>query len=643
MMRFEALVLERDERAALSALGRLGAVQLEPSFPNRDLPLLGASERREEKARCDRILSRVADLQRSLNIVLEPGSSEGIALDAAEPCLAQWENRVGQWARQREQCQRRLFELQGLSDQIAPFQSLDLPLEAPSSASFLHFVTGSLPAGVVDILVLPGTATVFPFCAPARGRQPIVAVSLSAFSASLETALQEAGFEERPLPVEPGRSTGTLFAAIERERRELDKELLKLDEERRRMADAVAVALPTIQNAVVAERRLLEAEEINGHTAASVLITGWIPKEAVPVVERALQTSTQASCVVNAHGPDACAEQEIPVLLRASGWTAPFQTLLTAYGFPGYRDVVPTAFVAASYPVMFGMMFGDVGHGLVLALAGAGLRFFRPKQFREAAVLLLVNGLSSMVFGMVYGSYFGAPALKTHALWHDPLECEPIALMLGAIAVGVVLMSTGLLLNIINRLRRGEFVAGLLDKFGLAGLVFYWGTLSTLALGYTRGQKWSAWSVGCFLIAPLACWVLREPLEQSGRHRANNRPDTSSWAATVAESLVGAFEGVLLYLANTVSFVRLAAYAMSHAALLLATFALADQVRSLTPGGAALATAVVIVGNVLALVLEGIVAAVQALRLEYYEFFGKFFSGEGRPFKPFSLVTEMSA
>jgi V/A-type H+-transporting ATPase subunit I len=103
----------------------------------------------------------------------------------------------------------------------------------------------------------------------------------------------------------------------------------------------------------------------------------------------------------------------------------------------------------------------------------------------------------------------------------------------------------------------------------------------------------------------------------------------------LAESLVGAFEAVLSYLANTVSFVRLAAYALSHAALLMAAFMLAAEVQRASLAGSVL---IIIIGNLVAIVLEGVIASVQALRLEYYEFFGKFFSGAGQAFKPFQLT-----
>jgi len=137
---------------------------------------------------------------------------------------------------------------------------------------------------------------------------------------------------------------------------------------------------------------------------------------------------------------------------------------------------------------------------------------------------------------------------------------------------------------------------------------------------------------------------VKEPLAHViARERRQHGEQSGSMAAAIMESLVGTFEGVLSYLANTISFVRLAAYAMSHAALLVAAFMLAAQVQGLPFGGGLASIVVIILGNAIAIILEGIIASVQALRLEYYEFFGKFFSGGGQPFEPFRLAREAGA
>ena len=137
---------------------------------------------------------------------------------------------------------------------------------------------------------------------------------------------------------------------------------------------------------------------------------------------------------------------------------------------------------------------------------------------------------------------------------------------------------------------------------------------------------------------PLLAVTLKEPIQYALSKHAGHQPHSENFFMAVIESMIEAFEAVLSYLANTISFVRLAAYAMSHAAILMATFAVADEVIKAPGVGGILYVIIVIGGNAIALVLEGVVVAVQVLRLEYYEFFGKFFSGNGLPFRPFSFL-----
>jgi V/A-type H+-transporting ATPase subunit I len=200
------------------------------------------------------------------------------------------------------------------------------------------------------------------------------------------------------------------------------------------------------------------------------------------------------------------------------------------------------------------------------------------------------------------------------------------------------MISLGLVLNIFNRFRQGDLVGGLLDKFGVAGAFFYWGAL----LLFTRSASVHAaglWTPALWMMAALVtAWMLKAPAQMwRDRHLQPAVSTEGGMSTAILESFVGAFEGLLSYFANTVSFVRLAAYAMSHAALLLATFMIADDLKHFSFCGTFLSILAAILGNVVAIVLEGIVASVQALRLEYYEFFGKFFAGCGQPFQPFRL------
>ena len=205
------------------------------------------------------------------------------------------------------------------------------------------------------------------------------------------------------------------------------------------------------------------------------------------------------------------------------------------------------------------------------------------------------------------------------------------------IGIGIGLMSLGLVLNVINQVRRGHLLSGVLDKFGMAGLVFYWGAL-VLILKPAAIQSRGLGAGILFLLLPVLGWMLKEPVEVLRAHRARPAAAGGSLSACFMESLLEVFEGLMSYFSNTISFVRLAAYAMSHSALLLAAFMLAEQIKHVPAAGGLLSVLVIVLGNLVAIVLEGIVAAVQALRLEYYEFFSKFYSGNGQPFQPFSLA-----
>ena len=157
---------------------------------------------------------------------------------------------------------------------------------------------------------------------------------------------------------------------------------------------------------------------------------------------------------------------------------------------------------------------------LVLAVCGLIALFAgRSEKVRDVGLLLLFGGSSSIIFGVVYGSYFGIEVFKKYALWHDPLEGDPMRLMYGAIGIGIIMISLGLILNVINRFRRGDVIGAILDKFGLVGLLFYWGTLVLLMNGAAiQSRGLMGVSVVLFLVVPIVGWSLKEPIEHFLSH-----------------------------------------------------------------------------------------------------------------------------
>ncbi len=346
-------------------------------------------------------------------------------------------------------------------------------------------------------------------------------------------------------------------------------------------------------------------------------LVGWTPEAELPALAERL-AGVGAAVVPLPMPPWA----DPPTLLRPVRPTRAFQPLVETYGAARYADVDPTPFAALSFVLMFGMMFGDVGHGLALAALGLALRRARrPAGYRAAWPLLAACGLSGALFGLLYGEAFGPTGLVP-ALWLDPLE-EPVPLLVAALAVGAVLLGASYALGTVNRFRESGPAAALLAPSGVAGfLVFAGGGLALVGLYW---ESWPAAAAGAFLAALGALLLGLGFMAEAGRG-----------GAAVAQATVEVVDAVVRVGASAVSFTRLAAFGLMHGAVAAVVLQGSSALAGSWAGWTA-AVSVLVVGNIFAFALEALVAAVQALRLEYYELFSRIFAGEGRPFSPWHI------
>jgi len=646
MQRLSVVVLERDEYAVVRGLGHLGAVHLVRQPAGPETAPQAPPDHTAELARCDRLVGRIETLRPSLGLeAAAPPSAEPppTGLDEADRQLKQIEARAADVLSRRQATQQRWGQAAERLEQATAYEGLHLPMQEFGGASFLHFATGSLPAGSLEDLQKALGENVVLLALPQReGRRHVIAITSRKGQYALETALGHVGFRHDALPLGEGETVERLAARTREEESQAAAALADAADAVRAAGEQSAQVLVDLQYAVTQERLILEAEQNFPRTEATVLITGWVPASDLPRVRQHLREITSGRCAAEVVDAGGVPEHEVPILLRHPRILRPFGMLMANYGLPAYRELEPTLFVAISYVLMFGMMFSDVGHGLVVGLAGLALLLKgRTVWIRDAGQLMLYLGLSSVGFGIYDGSYFGVTEIGGHTLGHDPLRNNPAMLMVAAVAFGVLLMSLGLVLNIINRWRHGDLLGALMGRFGLAGVAFYWGCLGLLLyVGVLKAGEVPWWAVVAIIGVPLLAVAVKGPLhfilaKRRAEHEGGH--GEGGLGEAIAESAVEALEAVLGYLANTISFVRLAAYAMSHAAVLMAAFAIAEQFENGLPGGlgTVLGVGVIVLGNVVAILLEGVVAAVQALRLEYYEFFGKFFSGAGQAFKPF--------
>ncbi len=641
MMRLSLLVLQRDERKVLLALAKLGAVQFVRSSADASAASFAQRDRAAELARCSQLSGRLEELRKALGLPKErQAQAQELTLTQAQEQITEFETQTKPLLARRTEILQRRAKVTDECDLLSDYGHVAVPLADRGEGEFLHFLLGTVPSENLEPfrVELGSDALIVPMT-PRDGRCPLIVMFRSEQREDLQRIFRHSRFEPTHLPARQSATTESLFFDRRCERETLSASLAQVETAINALATRLAYPVAELEQALQCERSLLEADQGFWRTESAILLSGWVPAAELAAVKACIDQVTHGRCAIETTGPDTATE-EPPVLLSHAGLLRPFTLLVSAYGLPNYHEVEPTVFVALSYLVMFGLMFGDVGHGAVLALLGLALRLkARRPAPRDMGLLLLLAGAASMVAGSIYGSFFGIASFKRYALWHDPLEGEPMALMLVAIVFGVGLLSLGLMLNIVNRFRRHDLLGGMLDKFGLLGLLFYWGAL-LLFTGVANLQASGLFvpALLLFLGLPILGWSFKEPLEYLRNRRSEKRPATGpGFIMALIESLVGAFEAVLSYLANTISFVRLAAYAMSHAALLMAAFVMAAELKQRSALGGALSVLVIILGNAIAIILEGIIASVQALRLEYYEFFGKFFVGNGRPFEPFRL------
>ena len=386
---------------------------------------------------------------------------------------------------------------------------------------------------------------------------------------------------------------------------------------------------------------LLQAQTHFVAAGRFVVISGWIPENDAAKMARTISAASDGRAVIDVQRPEDLPEAaesslRIPILYRNPVLLRPFQTLVQMYGVPSYGEIQPTAFFALSFLLMFGLMFGDLGQGLVLFSAGYCLFRYLPR-FLDYGILLMECGAASVVFGALYGSFFGIEGLLP-VLWMEPIRDLPRFMGI-AIAFGILVVSLGLMINIVNSWRTGERALALFGPRGVFGAFVYWIGLVLIA----RALMPSTLVVPVPLLMGMATalallLVLRRPIVRYLERGATVRKahaEGPRWLMAL-EASVELVDTLFAYFANTISFVRVAAFAAVHAGVFIAMFALADTLAH-SRFGQPLGIVTLVLGNFVMIFLEGLTVSVQVLRLEYYEFFGKFFKGGGELYRPLML------
>lgn len=378
---------------------------------------------------------------------------------------------------------------------------------------------------------------------------------------------------------------------------------------------------------IIEKIEILESHMVMSKNFA--ILSGFVPESKTAILKSKIEKMSSDAIVRFNESDDVPEIFKIPTMLRNNPVIRPFETLVKMYSVPNYKEVDPTPFFALTYLILFGMMFGDIGQGLVFVIAGTLL----TSKIGSIAKIVQRIGVSSMIFGVLYGSIFGMEELIP-ALLIRPME-NINTILLVSIGIGVIFMTISYFIGFYNLKLRKEYARLYFDKNGISGFAFYMGFLLLLVnIAYLStkvdvniSSMLTILSVAIMIITSVFMFMkpkLADKFEDNFDGNSVHKEEFSP-----VESGFELFETVMGFFSNTLSFIRVGAFAINHVGLFMAFHALGQMI-----GNSIGNILMIVLGNIVILVLEGLIVFIQAIRLQYYELFSKYFTGEGIDYDP---------
>ena len=586
-----------------------------------------------------------------------------IDLDQTEKALLDITSRIQGYRDRQKALQQEILKLEDVKRQVALFGDLRSMVRSESQFSFLRFRAGTVRGDRFEDF--KKAVEVFPAVVLSLSREgeqtSALVVTMRRDDPQTDRIMTEYDFMETEITEEMTGVKEEVSGSITRKIIALTTEQEMISAESRAAVMEKKDDLLTLWENLKLNELYYRIQSFFSRTARTVLFSGWVPAAQAKLIGQVIERATGGSCYVEWRDPERLEKEakkriNVPVKLKNLKILSPFQMLVTNFSIPQYGTIDPTPIVAVLYLAMFGLMFGDVGQGLVIMAMGIlGTLFGRFKKgMKEIVRLLIFCGGAAVVCGFLFGSFFGM-ADVVPALWfnfHHLVQPGPeglahtgspvtsiVQVLLITLYFGIAIISLGLVLNWINLIRLKKWSLLIFDRMGLVGGWMYFGGIYVVyqfALSDFKAMPGGA--VMLLALGIPALIFLGKPVFEFIEHKAEhpNKRFTVftpigfffSWLLELLEFFTG-------YLSNSLSFMRVAGLGIAHVALMMAFAQIAEM---LAKGGLpAVGVIVFIIGNIFVIALEGLSAGIQALRLNYYEFFSKYFRGSGEAYAPVSL------
>lgn len=547
-------------------------------------------------------------------------------------------------------------EVKRVSDALSEaraFANLKVPYAELEHLSFLSLRIGRIdPSAYDEIIAAIGDRAVV--VALGEDHSRIMAASSKKGRFALDTELKKYGFVNLEIPKDFKGIPDDVLLSLASQEAQAKEALRLIEEEKHNMAETHETVLRTLLASFSLSAQITASKNRLESTSLVYRITGWIPEHDSHDMMNELDKLTEGRAAIRVYQPlevpsVLSGEEKVPVRLKHGKLVGAFERMIFSYGSPLYGNIDPTPFVAVFFTLLFGIMFGDAGQGLIFLLAGLlmACKVINVGGWNKFAPIFMAIGCSSMIMGVLTGEFFATEhLLEPFSLWVtglfgtprprivdlSPVSSNYITAIFGifgvTIGIGFIINSIGLVINMINNLSAKRFGKAFFGKTGLAGAAFFWYVVIfalriVLAHHSPALYDWVLIALFVFFAA------FGEPFE---RLIDGERPVLENGiGAMFIGGVVEIIELVSTYLSCSISFVRVGAFALAHAVLGFIIAMMTEQVGGI--GG----VLVLVAGNAIVVVLEGMIVAIQVIRLQYYEFFSKFFNETGREFKPFAF------
>lgn len=658
MSELELIVPSKDLLAVTKVLSGYGVFhQTDSNYPG--VASGSANTWQETAGQYSALERRIQTVMQALDIDEgRPPSSDFEALvdiEKLRTAVEQIEGEVRSTSDELSEQRKRLEQLETILHQLEPVDDVEIDLSSLRDSRYLYSTLGLMPSANMDRLKtsLARVPHVFLTLRSDPSRPVVWLAGPKSNADILERAARSAYLDPLNLPADyqgtPGEIIKSLQNTIESTRRrieELQATLGRMGLDRREQLRDLLWQAHT-------SRVLADAIVRFGQLKHTYVVTGWVPTDSLEDLKRRLKQASPEILIETLPTSRTGHNSNVPVALYNNRFLRPFQVLVNTYARPRYGELDPTILMAVTFPLLYGAMFGDLGQGLVLLILGLLIdRGVVMKGMRSLGLLIAYCGASAAIFGVLYGSVFGfegehfehAFGFELHPLWLSPLH-DTLPILGIAIDVGIVILLIAYLLAIFNQVRSREWSHLIFGHNGLMGLALYISFLGLLGMAVAALRlpiipriavaisslplPWGIlaliFGLGIMFSEVLINWM-------EGHRPIVEAHGVGGFIMYLVQAFMDLFETLISQLSNTLSFVRVGAFAVAHGGVSMAIFALAGEELGFKYW------LVVLLGNIFIIGFEGLIVGIQTMRLNYYEFLGKFFTGGGMRFEPLAVT-----